>query len=516
MIQRTVPATQTGSGAHGPMHEVERILDGRVQLTSEGETGRDRRGEGATRPVRGGGGQSRPGESPGTPGADQDVGHHIALQMSALDQRRAGAEFEEPASRALHLVGVHDLEAGENAGLIEIRGDEAGKRKQPLPHDGFGGRIEQAITRGGHHDGIADIGAPAAIPDGIGDLLDQRDRGEHARLHCGRREVLGEGIELRSDHCVRDGVHGADAASILRGQRHDHRRAEDAELLERLEIGLDAGTAPRVRSGNGERDFHMEGVVAVSLISTIRDLHRRRARDRRSLTLVEGVRLLEEALAAGIVVQGAATSAALEATPRGAALKRRLVLAGVPIEAVDDDLLIQLADTEQPQGVVAVVEARDWALDAIQPGAHGVVLVLDGVQDPGNVGALARTALGLGAVGLVALPGTADISNPKALRGSMGALFRLPTVQATTEAFIGWARGSGLSLWTTAADGAPVDRVRREGPIALILGNEGAGVRPELAAAAAQSVSVPLAGGVESLNVAVAAGIILYEVTRDR
>jgi TrmH family RNA methyltransferase len=157
-----------------------------------------------------------------------------------------------------------------------------------------------------------------------------------------------------------------------------------------------------------------------------------------------------------------------------------------------------------------------WTLEAIKPGPRGVVLVLDAVQDPGNVGALARSALGLGAAGMVALPGTADITSPKALRGSMGALFRLVTAQATIEGFIGWARGAGLSLWTTATDGTPVDRVRREGPVALVLGNEGAGVRPELTAAAAQSVAIPLVAGVESLNVAVAAGIILYEVTRDR
>lgn len=257
-------------------------------------------------------------------------------------------------------------------------------------------------------------------------------------------------------------------------------------------------------------------MVGVSLIGTIRDLHRRRARERRALTLAEGVRLLEEALAAGITVQGAVTSAALEATPRGAALKRRLLLAGIPVEAVEEELLAELAETEQPQGVVAVVEPRVWTLDAIRPGPRGVVLVLDGVQDPGNVGALARTALGLGAAGIVTLPGTADIHNPKALRGSMGALFRLPAVQATTEECLRWARGCGLSLWTTAADGTPVDRARRDGPVALMLGNEGAGVRPELSAAAAQSVSVPLVAGVESLNVAVAAGIILYEVTRDR
>ncbi len=253
----------------------------------------------------------------------------------------------------------------------------------------------------------------------------------------------------------------------------------------------------------------------MSLISTIRDLHRRRARERRGLTLAEGVRLLEEALAAGVDVQGAVVAPALEGTPRGTALKRRLQAAGVRLEEVDDDLLAQLAETEQPQGVVAVVAPRVWSLDAIVPGPRGVLLVLDGVQDPGNVGALARTALGLGAAALLALPGTADLASPKALRGSMGALFRLPALHCTTEAFIGWARGVGLSLWTTAADGAPVRGVRRDGPVALVLGNEGAGVRPELAVAADRSVAVPLAGGVESLNVAVAAGILLYEVARE-
>jgi len=255
--------------------------------------------------------------------------------------------------------------------------------------------------------------------------------------------------------------------------------------------------------------------VAVSLISTIRDLHRRRARERRGLTLAEGVRLLEEALAVG-AVRGAAVAPALEATPRGTALKQRLAQESVPVAEVDDEELADLADTEHPQGVVAVVEPRIWTLDAIHLGPKGVVLVLDGVQDPGNVGALARVALGLGAAGLVALPGTADLLNPKALRGSMGALFRLPSTLVTADAFIAWARVAGLDLWVTAVDGTPIDRMRRGGPVALILGNEGSGIRPELLAASTETVAVPLTGGVDSLNVAVAAGIILYEVTRER
>ena len=228
------------------------------------------------------------------------------------------------------------------------------------------------------------------------------------------------------------------------------------------------------------------------------------------------MRLLEEALASGVTVRGAATSPTLEGTPRGMALKERLERAGVTLEDVDDDELVRLADTEQPQGIVAVVEPRHWTFEDIPVTPTTVVMVLDGVQDPGNVGALARAALGLGAAGLVTLPGTADLYNPKALRGSMGALFRLPSVVSPIDQFIGWARGAGLALWTTAANGRPVQRGERDGPIALLVGNEGTGVRPELAAVASRSVSVPLCNGVESLNVAVAAGILLYEVTRDR
>jgi TrmH family RNA methyltransferase len=228
------------------------------------------------------------------------------------------------------------------------------------------------------------------------------------------------------------------------------------------------------------------------------------------------VRLVEEALAAGVAVEGAAVSPGLEATPRGTALKQRLTREGVPVAPVDDGQLGELADTLQPQGIVAVVRPREWRLAEMHPGPRGVVLVLDAVQDPGNVGALARAALGLGAAGLIALPGTADLANPKALRGSMGALFRLPAVHAETEACLAWARAEGAEVWTTTLGGTPVHQVSRTGPIALVFGNEGAGVRPELASAASRSVAVPLTGGVESLNVAVAAGIILYEVTRDR
>ena len=107
--------------------------------------------------------------------------------------------------------------------------------------------------------------------------------------------------------------------------------------------------------------------MAGSLLTTIRDLHRRRARDRRGLALAEGVRLVEEALAARVPIRGAAVAPGLEGTPRGSALKSALERAGVRVESVSDAVLETLADTEQPQGVVAVIEPREWRLEDIEP-----------------------------------------------------------------------------------------------------------------------------------------------------
>ncbi|HYC31243.1 MAG TPA: RNA methyltransferase [Gemmatimonadales bacterium] len=257
-----------------------------------------------------------------------------------------------------------------------------------------------------------------------------------------------------------------------------------------------------------------------SLQTTIRDLGRRRGRERRGLAVAEGVRLVEEALAAGVDVRGAAVSPALEATARGGALKSALAAAGVRLEQVSDAELTALADTEHPQGVVAVVRPREWTLDDIAAPPGAAVLVLDAVQDPGNVGTMLRTALGLGAAGLVALKGTAELTSPKVMRGSMGALFRLPAVATDAGAFLEWARAGGVELWVAEADGEPLAlsaSVRaRQAPVALVVGNEGAGVGPELAAAAGRRVAIPLAPGAESLNVAIAAAILLYEVTRER
>src|SRR5881394_3032007 len=250
--------------------------------------------------------------------------------------------------------------------------------------------------------------------------------------------------------------------------------------------------------------------IASNLPSTIRDLQRRKARGRRGLALIEGVRLVEEALAAGLPFQGALVAP-------------ELARHAIPVEEIGARTFGQLADTETPQGIIAVIEPRRWAAAEFAPPPGAVALVIDGVQDPGNVGTLIRTAHALGAAGTVVLRGTADPIGPKALRAAMGATFRHPVVSLDDAGFIAWARTNAVTLWAAAADGTPLHRAAGtadggggRGPIAVIVGNEGAGIRPQLNAIAAQRVAIPLAQGAESLNVAVAAGILLYEVTRGR
>lgn len=254
--------------------------------------------------------------------------------------------------------------------------------------------------------------------------------------------------------------------------------------------------------------------MASQLVTTIRNLHLRKGRRRRGLTLAEGVRLVEEALDAGVPLRGVVVAADFPGTGRADALLREVAGRAVPIEQVPARVFRELASVETPQGVLAVVEHPAWTFDHLQPGRGRPVLVLDAVQDPGNVGTLLRTAFALGAAGAVLLRGSADLQNPKVVRAGMGATFRLPVVAAEPAEFAAWARREAVRVWATAADGTPLQRATAPERLAVAVGNEGSGIRPSVRELAELQVAVPLARGAESLNVAVAAGILLYEVIR--
>ena len=229
--------------------------------------------------------------------------------------------------------------------------------------------------------------------------------------------------------------------------------------------------------------------------------------------LVEGVRAATEALDAEADGRFAVTSPRLQQTRGGSALVTRLAAMDVELHTIDDAELRELADTERPQGILLVCSEPRASLDVVAAGAR--LLVLDGVQDPGNTGTLVRASVAFGLDGVIALEGTADPWAPKTVRASAGMAFRIPVIQARSFDAVAALQQAGVPLRVAAADGEPVAAEESRAGFALIVGNEGAGVREELREAATSTVSIPMRGGAESLNVGMAASVLLYELTRE-
>lgn len=246
----------------------------------------------------------------------------------------------------------------------------------------------------------------------------------------------------------------------------------------------------------------------MKLLSLARDLKRRKARERLGLFVAEGTRTVESLLDSTLVVRGVLCTDTDD--PRGDALRRRIQALGLPLLEVTEPEFASAADTETPQGILAVAEIPRRDPEGLP--TVGNVLVLDALQDPGNVGTIIRSAAALGVGTTLALPGTVDLWNAKVVRSAMGTLFTHPALPLPWDAAADWLHRHALPLWVAAADGEPLDTAVQTRPsrVAIVVANEGAGVSPHVAAAAARRVAIPMAPGVESLNVAVAAGILLY------
>jgi TrmH family RNA methyltransferase len=250
----------------------------------------------------------------------------------------------------------------------------------------------------------------------------------------------------------------------------------------------------------------------VQLLTLARDLKRRKARERRELFVAEGVRAVEELLRSPVVVRGALATAALRESARGNALLASLDARGIRREEVSEKDFLSAADTEHPQGVIAIAAVPAHTFRSLGPQLATTVrlLVLDAIQDPGNAGTLVRTGAALGVAAVIALPGTADLWNAKAVRAAAGAHFRIPALHGTADELLAFLRAHKIALWGTAANGVSLEAVKPSKRLAIAVGNEGGGLSPVIRAAADRTVALPMAAGVESLNVAVAAGIILY------
>jgi TrmH family RNA methyltransferase len=249
----------------------------------------------------------------------------------------------------------------------------------------------------------------------------------------------------------------------------------------------------------------------VRLLTLARDLRRRKAREREGVFVVEGIRAVEELLRSSLVVRGLLVAPKLIDSPRGVALVESAKAKGVKVADVDEKEFRSAAETESPQGIVAIAETPLRSLASLPESGPLRLLLLDAVQDPGNVGTIIRTAAALGAHATIALPGSVDVWNAKVVRSAMGAHFHHPAFHATWEDVQAFLVRTSTPLWAADADGVTITD-RGPARLALAVGNEGGGLSPAIRAAADRVISLPITTMVESLNVAVATGILLYEL----
>ena len=263
------------------------------------------------------------------------------------------------------------------------------------------------------------------------------------------------------------------------------------------------------------RDVRRISSRSNSIVTRFREVARRRGPG--NLILLDGEHLVEEALMSGVPIETVAlTDSLVDALAGGIA--DRAARAGATVVRVAAPVMAAMSPVRQPSGIVALAHAKAASLDEALGSPPQLVLLLDGIQDAGNVGAIIRAADGCGATGVITADGTADPFGWKALRGAMGSTFRMPlAVGHTTASAVSELRRRGITIVATVPrQGTLLPACRLSGPVAIALGREGAGLSDALVTAADTRLTIPMRAPVESFNVAITAALILYEAAKQR
>jgi TrmH family RNA methyltransferase len=229
---------------------------------------------------------------------------------------------------------------------------------------------------------------------------------------------------------------------------------------------------------------------------------------------IESVRIIEEAIRSGLKFRTVFFSESGKARA-----DRLLPQLGAHVETLllPDEVFSSAVDTETPQGVAALVKLKPYQMEDLFRTSEPLVVVVSGVQDPGNLGTILRSAEAFEAAGVVLTEGTVSPLNAKCVRASAGSIFRLPVVQTKTREILPVLASKGLRiLGTTSHKGTPLPQADCKGAIAICIGNEGAGLPKELMAKVDAHIVIPHSSKVESLNAGVATSIVLYEAARQR
>jgi TrmH family RNA methyltransferase len=248
-------------------------------------------------------------------------------------------------------------------------------------------------------------------------------------------------------------------------------------------------------------------------IRRIRALRQRKARTESGLFLVEGIRLVTAAVECGAEIETVIVAPALLTSTVARAATEQARARGAGYLEVSPEVFGSLSGKEGPQGLAAVVHQRWYELAEIDPTGDFCWVALEAAQDPGNVGTILRTADAVGASGLILLGHSTDPHDPAALRASMGAIFSQRLVRASAEEFVAWSLAHRLMLiGTSDAARQAYQAIRYQPPVVLLMGSERQGLSEDLQRICTAVVSIPMVGRSDSLNLAVATGVTLYEI----
>ena len=270
----------------------------------------------------------------------------------------------------------------------------------------------------------------------------------------------------------------------------------------------------------GRERHGMERIESASntKIKWAASLHQRKERKHRGEFVAEGVRLVETAAASDWPLRFCIATETALVNERVQRIVVELESKGCPIYVVSPNIYKKASATESPQGILLVMESVQNTLAELSAKNNSLVIVLDRIQDPGNVGTMIRTADAAGCSGVIATVGTADLFSDKVVRSSMGSLFHLPLVtEADAEEVIAFARERDISFLAAALDPSATPHFSADyrKASAVVFGNEGEGVS-SLFLASAEHIYIPMLGRAESLNVATSSAIVLYEALRQR
>jgi TrmH family RNA methyltransferase len=246
-------------------------------------------------------------------------------------------------------------------------------------------------------------------------------------------------------------------------------------------------------------------------------LRGRRERDREGLTLIDGVRETLRALQGGAVIREAFVLPELLMEPDARALVERLAEQSVPIVELGREAFDRLAYGDRLDGVVAVAETPLRGLDDLALPSEPLIAVIEGVEKPGNLGAILRTADGAGLDAVVVAESATDLFNPNIIRASLGTVFAVPVSVASSGEVLAWLRDKGIAIIAARVDGS-IDYPEADysGAVAIALGSEARGLSDAWGELARASVRVPMLGVADSLNVSATAAVLFYEALRQR